>query len=312
MNWFFKNFWLKIIAFVMGLLVWFHVATEKTYNYELRLPVTEIMLGDELSLSEAPPDSLLVSVSATGKQLLRRNWRKEGLRVNATQYRAGRHNMALARANTSLVYTDDIMSLDEIIAPASIALEIDEKVTKSVRVEPDLDVTADDGFAVGQELMVVPEEVALIGPRSRLGRITEVSTERRRLSGVRNPVTIEVALVAPEGFGFELQPDSVRVTIPVVPVKTRVYEDIPVVVFNAPPLVKVATDPVSLRVEITGPPEDIDLLNRNALTLSVDYRQMDASLKAAVKVDLPPGFSLKRLNRDSVIILMGADADAGN
>ncbi len=35
-----ENFWLKIVALIMGLLLWFHVATEKIYNYEVRVPIS--------------------------------------------------------------------------------------------------------------------------------------------------------------------------------------------------------------------------------------------------------------------------------
>src|SRR3989304_9339473 len=96
------NFWLKIMALVMGLLVWLHVATEKTYEYELKLPITHVALKDSLTLSRQPPDSLLVAVSANGKQLLRRKWRDRGLRVNASQYRPGRFTLSFSTENTSL------------------------------------------------------------------------------------------------------------------------------------------------------------------------------------------------------------------
>ena len=51
------HFWLKITALILGLLLWFHVATEKTYNHELYLPVSEVILGDGLALVDPPPDS---------------------------------------------------------------------------------------------------------------------------------------------------------------------------------------------------------------------------------------------------------------
>ena len=104
MNWLLKNFWLKVVAFTLGMMVWVHVATEKTYNYEFRLPVTEITVGEGLALSQPPPDSLIVSATASGKQLLRSRWRLEGLRINATQYQAGRFNVNLTTQNISLVY----------------------------------------------------------------------------------------------------------------------------------------------------------------------------------------------------------------
>ena len=69
------NIWLRTGAVLMGLLLWFHVATEKTYNHQLTLPINEIMLAENLALAENPPESLTILVTASGKQLLRNKWR---------------------------------------------------------------------------------------------------------------------------------------------------------------------------------------------------------------------------------------------
>ena len=46
----FNNIWIKLVALAMGLLLWFHVVTEKRYNYQLSLPVKEIALKNDLTL----------------------------------------------------------------------------------------------------------------------------------------------------------------------------------------------------------------------------------------------------------------------
>ncbi len=311
MKWLFDHFWLKIAAFVMGLVVWIHVATEKTYNYELNLPVTEITLKDDLALSQKPPDSLLVTVSATGKQLLRQRWRTEGLRINAGQYQAGRYSMTLTSTNTSLAHQTSNVTLDDVIFPPSIQLEIDLESTTQIPVVADLELSAAEGFAIGQDMEITPPLTELIGPRSLLGRVNAVFTEYKNLGGLRNEVVIDLALIAPEGYGFRMEPESVTVTVPVVPVKTRVYEGLPVVVFNAPAETGAATRPGAIRVEITGPPADIDLLNRNAVTVSVDYRERNEAGWSRVKIDCPPGFQVKRMSADSVVIVEGARAGSG-
>jgi hypothetical protein len=283
--------------------------SDKIYTYELQLPVTGITLKGGLALSERPPDSLLVSVTATGKRLLRRQWREAGVRINATQYPTGHHSLTLSKANTFLMHTSDFITLDEVLSPTAIPLEIDAESSRRVEVKANLDLTPDEGFAIGQQLLIEPPAVTLEGPKSKLGDVSTVVTEARRLGGLRNEITLDLALILPTQYGFRLRPDTVRVTIPVVPVKTRVYEHMPVAVFNAPLQGAAVTVPAEVRAEITGPPEDIDLLNRNAVTLSVDYRYRSGSGRAAVKVDLPPGFTLKRLSDDSVQIVVNPDAD---
>jgi YbbR domain-containing protein len=309
MKWLWENFWLKVVAFVMGLLIWIHVATEKTYNYELSLPVTEITLKDNLSLSKEPLDSLLVAVSGTGKQLLRRAWREQGIRINASQYQAGRYSMSLSTSNTFFAHQTAVVSLDEVVSPRMIQLEIDVEGSAEVAIEAVLDLVADEGFAVGHDILISPPKARLIGPRSQLGRVDTLFTVNKTLSGLRNDVTLTLPLVPPDGYGFRLQPDSVTVVIPVVPAKTRVYQNLSVAVVNAPPSAVLAVEPELVDVEITGPPMEIDQLPVGALTVSVDFQHASSSGRAVVKVDYPPGFRLKKTSTDSVLIRVLSSAD---
>ncbi|MEW6051932.1 MAG: YbbR-like domain-containing protein [Candidatus Zixiibacteriota bacterium] len=312
MKWLIDNFWLKLVALAMGLLIWLHVATEKMYNYELRLPVTKVDLKENHTLASPPPDSVTVTVSAKGKQLLRLNWRQQGVRISATKYASGHYTIPLGTDNTYLVNPTKNVLLDEIIAPATVDLDIDVESKIDVLVTPDLAATADDGFAVSRRIDAIPPRVSLYGPKSQLRGIATVFTERKELSGLRSSVTVRVPLVAPKGIGMRLVPDSTTLNIDVVPVKTRVYERLPIVVYNAPPNQPVTTYPSFIRVELTGPPEDIDLLNRNALTVSADYRMMNRTSVAPLKIDCPANFRVKKSSADSVKILIGNHADSGN
>jgi YbbR domain-containing protein len=311
MNWLLRNFWLKVVAFAMALVIWVHVATEKTYNYELKMPITDITLKDGLTLSKAPPDSLLVAVSATGKQLLRRKWRERGLRINASQYQAGRYSVAVNAINTGLAQQTSEVSLDEVISPTVIRLDIDFKDSARVPIQADINAVADEGFAIGHDFQIEPPEAMLIGPRSRLDEVTAVQTRHKRLESLRNTITIRLPLNAPGGYGFNVEPDSVAVTIAVLPVKTRVFDKVPVVVLNTPPGVTLSTDPAFVRVELTGPPEDVDRLEPNAISVSVDFRaQVDGA--APIQVDFPPGYQLRYVSHDTARIIPVSNADPRN
>ena len=312
MNWLLKNFWFKIVAFGLGLLVWVHVATEKTYNYEFRLPVAEVTLAEGLALSAEPPESLLVLISASGKQLFRQKWRHRGLKINASQFSAGRFSINLSTGNTSLVHQTAEVSLDEIIAPTVARLEIDAESSVEISVTADLETDADEGFAIGQQLVLEPPVATLIGPRSQLQTIRTVVTERKRLGSLRNSVTVTLPLSLPAGYGFRVEPESVAVTISVFPVKTRIFENIPVLVLHAPPDTHSRVEPERLRVEVTGPPDDIDRLAPNALSVSVDYRQRDSSGLVAVRFNCPPGFRLRSISADSVLVTGYPHVDLGD
>ena len=294
--------WLKIFALAMGLLLWFHVATDKVYNHQLNLPISEIAVGDDLSLIGGKPDSMMVVVSATGKQLLRTKWQARGLRINAGQFHAGRHNMTLTTANTFLVDAGNQVTLEEIVFPTSLLLNIDFRLERSLPVVPDIIATPDDGYAVKIISEPTPNEVTVIGPRTVVQGLSRVNTERKELTGLRNDIDLTLPIVIPPGQDISIEPDSVRISLEIVPVKTRVFDGIPVVVYNSPPGREVLINPATIRVELTGPPAEIDLLNRNALIASVDYRQLDSNFTAAIKIDCPSHFRVKETSADSATL----------
>ena len=298
----FDHFWLKIIALILGLLIWLHVATEKVYNYQLLLPVEEVSLDSDLALSQPPPDSLMTIVSATGKQLLRQKWRERGLRIIATQFAPGHHQLRLSTSNTFLVTPSSDVSLDEVIFPTTVMVHVDRRAEVQVKIVPDIISEPDEGFAISEISVTEPTEVTLTGPQSVIGRITEVSTERKELPGLRNNLTLRLALALPNAYGVRLFPDSATIMVRVVPVKTRVFDQVPVVIYNSPPNQEVTVEPAAIRIELTGPPSEIDLLNVNALIASADYNLIDSTNRTTLKIDCPPRFRVRFSSADSVTL----------
>lgn len=299
----FEHFWLKIIAVVLGLLLWFHVATEKTYNYELNLPITEVVLDSGLTLSEEPPESLQVSISATGKQLMRKKWRDRGLRIMANRLKFGRHELPLTTDNVLISSPTSEVALEDIVFPSHLTLMVDYIDEKKVTVVPDLITEPGEGFAVGKVTRPKPSEVTLYGPRNLLSRISSINTDQKELIGLRNNIDLTLSLVLPDGYGLKAEPDSVRFTVEIVPVKTRVFENIPIVVYNAPSGQVVFSHPRVINVELTGPPADIDLLNRNALIASVDFNNLVDSSLVPIKIECPAKFKVKTATADSAKIV---------
>ena len=298
------NIWLKVIALVVGLLLWFHVATEKVYNHRIQIPLTEITLADGLTLADNPPNSIIVVVKAKGKQLLRSKWRQRGIKVNATQLSVGRHTLNLSTSNTSLFDAGNLVTLDEVVSPTSLTLSVDYKVEKTVKTIPDITTTPDEGYAVSTISDPQPHEVTLIGARSLVRQYTTVSTEHKELSGLRNNLTLTLPLVPPPVYGMKLEPDSVTVTIEIVAAKTRVFENVPIVVYNTPRGKTASVQPSTVRIELSGPPEDIDLLQPQALIASADFSHVDPNGSTPLKIDCPANFKVKRSSVDTVKIIV--------
>ncbi|HOP07765.1 MAG TPA: CdaR family protein [candidate division Zixibacteria bacterium] len=294
------NLPIKIAAILLGLLLWFHVATEKNYHHQVQLAVTDIVLDTDLTLSKSPPDSLEVIVSASGKQLLRRSWRREGLRINASALPAGRHTLNLSPVNVGMVSANEEVSLQSVVFPTSIELSIDRLSETTLPVTVDVTTLPDDGFAVKGISVPQPTEAKVTGPRSLLNSFTTVYTVHRELSGLRNNLSLTLPLQAPEGYGVKVDPDSVQLDIEVVPIRTRVFDNVPIVLFNQPEGFTIEYTPQQLRVAITGPPEVVDSLDASALVASADFARVTPGGKARVKIDCPSIVRVKEQSTDSI------------
>jgi YbbR domain-containing protein len=220
----------------------------------------------------------------------------------ATQYKTGRHNVNLNTTNTSLARGNNSIALEEVLTPSNIILQIDHEAEARVNVAPALVSVPAPGFTVRAVSEPVPNQVTLHGPRSLLGRYNVVYTEERELTNLRSNVTITLPLETPHGYGLWLDPDSVRISLEVVPVKTRTFKDVPIVVYNSPVNRNVTLDPSTVDIELTGPPSEIDLLNVNAIAASVDFQERSPLQQARVKVDVPSRYQLRDVDPDSVTI----------
>jgi len=299
----FEHFWLKLIALILGLLLWFHVATEKVYNYQLWLPVSKIVLANDLALYQTPPESIMVVVSATGKQLMRKKWRHRGVKIIADQFKTGSYKLKLNTSNTFLSLPATAVSLVDVVSPTTIDLAIDRLSQKKVKVNPNIITEPDQGYTVSSVSPPTPEEVTLYGPYNIIRKYSQVYTRKKELSGLRNNLNLTLPLALPAGYGLSISPDSVRLSIEVVPVKTRVFENVPVVVYNIPAKKTVTTEPSSISIELTGPPSEIDLLNKNALIAS-DYKKIDSLNRASITINCPSKFKVKKSSATSVMLIV--------
>lgn len=299
----FENLWLKIIALFFGLLLWFHVATEKNYTYQLYLPVSKIILKDGLTLNSKPPDSLMVTVSATGKQLMRKKWRSRGLKIIASQFTSGQYDLNLNTSNVLITSTTTDVTLSEILSPSNIKISVDKIAEVLVKVKPDLLAEADEGYAVSSVSSIVPDEIKLKGPQTLVSKIPIIFTEHKVLKGLRSNIELTLPIAKPFGYGIEVIPDSVSLFIEVVPVKTRVFNQIPIVLYNPPLDSVVELVPKFVQIELTGPPTEIDLLNENTITASADYNEKSSEGKALLTIDCPVKFKIRKANPDSVLLI---------
>jgi YbbR domain-containing protein len=302
----FENLWVKVAALMLAGLLWFHVATDKIFQNELALPVTQIDIPEDFVLSEPPPDSIVVLVSARGKTLLRSDWKKSGLKLAISKVHQGRFKAELSTANAMLVKSDKVDLID-IVGPREIFLVADRKQTKEVPIISRLSVFPEEGYAISHSDSIVPQAVDVVGPRTQVAAIDHIETEKLVLENVRNNFERKLGLVLPPVYGLTLTPDSVMVYIRVEPIKRKEFHHLAIQLINAPESTLYDISPATIDLRVAGEMNYIDSLQADMISVIADFILRSHGGTIPVQVILPPSISLLHQSVDSVRIIRKND-----
>ncbi len=297
----FNNLWVKVAAILLAVLLWLHVATEKVYQNQITLPVTQVDLPTDLVLVEPPPESLLVTVSAIGKALLRSDWKRRGARLQITDGRSGRFKQDIASDNVTLIDAQGV-NLVDVVGPREFYFNCDRKVEKEVPVKSRVVIVPDEGFAVGNADSLVPATVTITGPRGALTEVAAIETVTERLEGVRNDFDMTVALIYPDIYNLTIRPDSVTQYISLVALKTREYAGMNLRLTHTPFGRLVDFEPKSIDLIVRGRTDFIDRLEADQITATADYRTADSAGIVPVVVSLPETITLVHQSATTVRI----------
>jgi len=299
----FDNLWVKLAAVVLAVLLWFHVATDKVYQHQYTIPLTQIDLDETLVLTEPPPDSVTVSVSARGKILLRTDWKKKGVRLVADHTRVGRFKVDISAANLSLVQADKVTLID-VIEPREMYFTCDRRTTRELPVKSRLVVVPDEGYAIYGSDSLEPGVVKVSGPNRRVGELSMVETQEMVLEYVRSSFSKKLGLTTGDIYGMSFEPDSVLVHVRVGPVRRKVIPDLKVGLINAPRLRQYQIEPPAVEIRVSGQADAIDSLSPDMISVIADFVLIDSAGSIPIQVVLPPTISLIQKSADSVKITM--------
>jgi YbbR domain-containing protein len=299
-----RNFGFKIVAVVMALLLWFHVATEKVYEYTKSFPVEMSNVPEGLVLAREVPKEVQVKIQGKGKELLKLLlMEKRILRIDIGDFRAGENNYDLKPEEIPMpegLY----LRVEEIESPKSIRINLDRLMEKKVPILSRITMVPEEGYIASGEVSLQPQEVSISGPRGFLRNITSIETEKRVLENVTEVVSDRIGLTPPEGYNVKLSFNEVNFSAGVQKAVGKEITGVPVEIVNLARGRKVEVRPESISVVVFGGENVVNRLTRDEIKVMVDCanakRNEEAKLQPQVK--LPPLVSLIRTEPDSLVV----------
>jgi YbbR domain-containing protein len=298
----FQNFWFKLVAVVMALLLWLNVATDRVYQYTERFPLEITDIPQQLLLAEKPPDHVNVTVEGKGKELLKLILaEKKSLKIDAAEFKRGETDYTVKPEDVPI--PEDLeLTVTTILPPKNLKVRLDYSMEKPLPVKPEVRVIPADGYEQVGGLHYSPKEVVISGPRMWLRNLQEIQTQKQEIQDAKESVSGQLGLVLPEGYNLSLSQDKINYSANVERTEERETPARKISPVNLARKAEVELRPDSVTLTFVGAQSLIDQLEPDSIRVFVDCSQVSRrdTVKLPVRVDLPAGIRLVSAQPDSV------------
>jgi hypothetical protein len=244
-------------SILIAMILWFLVATDKEYSYQIKTPLHILRLAQGKTLREKIPAHAVLEIRGKGRALI------------AIWFYDIKFNLELPeiKSDQTITLADYLNFLDlpatlgiqvlEIIEPTSLKLKVDDIIITEKPVRLSGDIGTADGYVL-LKYDFDNDSVEVTGAKTLLRGIPYIMTDTLEIINQKARLINKVALKNPYPDLIEITPREVNVTIDIQRLGERTINQIPINIINVPPYLEVEANPQEIRfLRIKG---GVDLL----------------------------------------------------
>lgn len=297
-----KNIALKIVAFILALMFWFNVVTNKSYEHEFDVSFQIQDISENLILTTPPPEQIKVRLSGTGKQIIAFLVKKPTLLYSASEFERGIYKIELKPEDLS--FNDEITAhIVAIHEPQNFTFKFEKLEERTVKIKADVKIKPAPGYTLIGDLMIEPDSIKISGPRRFVRYLKSISTEKLELDNIKKSVNTNLALNLVDSMFLRPEVNFVKVVRQVVPLIEKKIGPVEIQTYNSKLYQTIDFAPESLHVIIEGPKGIIDSLNPSNFSVSLNFRNIEPGTTAVLpKIVVPTGYRLIDTEPNSISV----------
>jgi YbbR domain-containing protein len=262
----FRNLGLKLVAVVLATALWFAVAGEPQVERAIRVPLEFQNKPTHLEIVGEPPTNVDIRVVGSSAILSRLAPGELVAVLDLTNARAGSRLFNMRLDSVRVPYGIEVQN----IAPATVPLELEQSLQRTLTVTAALEGEAAPGFVAG-EVVTDPAKVEVIGPESHVRALTSATTEPVSIAGARSAVQDTVTIGVSDAVVRLVEPRSATVRVQILPAPIeRELADVPVRWRNLGAGYSARVTPRVVRVTVRGRREAVEEMRAETVDAFVD------------------------------------------
>jgi hypothetical protein len=276
---------------LLAILFWFLTAMNKEYPTTISYPVRYSRFPEKKVLVNDLPDRLELNVNAGGYTLLKYKLRS---RIAPIVFDVESFSLNTVLGDPSTVYILTSYGKDRIskqlkdieilnISPDSLFFQFDDKVSKKVPVEPDLDITFEKQYMQVGPYLVEPDSVTISGPERMIDTIELVSTVPVTMADVNRSFDMELEMQPMHKIEYD--PLEVWIQVPVEKF-TEASVKVQIEGINMPDSLLLRPFPPAVTVSCQIGLSAYETLNEHLFRAVIDYAELGTMLGNKLQVKI--------------------------
>ena len=247
------NLGLKALSALLGFTLWYAVGRDQGAEFSFAIPIELRDVPEGLEVIEESAHQVDVRLRGPAEMLRGLTPQDVSVAVDLSDAEPGQRVAYLTPEEVTVPFGARVMR----VTPSSLQIELDRTLERTVNVLPRVSGAPAPGFELAG-IGLLPPEITIVGPESRIRGLDQVTTELVSAEGLRQPFSRTVRL--------ELDPlvrlardTSVELTLNIS--EERIEKVIADVEVNSqPPGVQVELQPDLVQVLVEGPKSLVDAL----------------------------------------------------
>jgi len=265
----------------LAIVLWAFVVSNNQYSMVIEVPIEVRNLSEHKVLREEVPEIAKVKFEGSGRALfnarLFKNFYKDFKLVLDLERISEEYDFVLNSYYSTYPHKVVIprnlhIEMIEVVFPREVHISLDEYMEKKVSIVSQFVIEPMSGYVQVGNVEFSPSEINIAGPKETIEQIAFVETVSDSLLMLESSSN-GMARLKPYDNLVEYSPEEIEYTVDVQPISQLIISEIPVLIENVPPELRVFVNPRTVSLTIEGGVDRIAEIKSEDIVVLINFQE---------------------------------------
>ncbi|MCB9207122.1 MAG: hypothetical protein H6610_04265 [Ignavibacteriales bacterium] len=276
---------------LFSVLLWIFVSFSGDFSISLNLPIQVIDVPENYSVSSVSANEVAISLKGQGWQLAQHTLGRDPKFFIPSPLELGQKDISarnVLHANSWLASTLQLVE----ISPEKIQITVEQTKSKKVEIVPVLALSYKPGYGLVSPIIIEPDSIEIVGPKSIIDDINIINTKNKALSNLEEKTSINLGVEIPRFISTDVNDCSISFEVQKIVDKT--FENLVVDTKRIPSRYELILSPLKINVVVRGGINQLSKMKNEDLNVYVKFEQAINDTSGAIEpiIEIPEFTSL--------------------